>query len=78
MAKRGIIGRQDLKEENIRPIKIKKYPYLFLIACEDGVTEPNYFEYFKSLFPEETVFLKAVGTGQSTLNVVQVAIKEKE
>ena len=51
---------------------------MFLIVCEDGNTEPYYFETFKKYIPEETIFLRAVGTGRSSKGVVEQAITERE
>lgn len=77
MAKRGIIGRKPVKEKDKRPIRWKKYPHLFLIVCEDKKTEPYYFEKFIKEFPEQTVFLRAVGTGRSSLGVVEQSLVER-
>jgi hypothetical protein len=77
MAKRGKVKKIASKEKEERPIRIKKYKYLFLIVCEDQKTEPNYFEKFKSQIPEDTIFLKTVGTGRDPFGVVQSAIKER-
>ncbi len=78
MAKRGTITKKALKEKDIRPIRWRKYPYLFLIVCEDQKTEPYYFETFIDKFPEETVFLRTVGTGRSSKGVVEQAVKERD
>ena len=77
MAKRGIISKKSLKDKDIRPVRWRKYPHLFLIVCEDKKTEPYYFERFIKEFPEETVFLRAVGTGMSSLGVVEQSLIEK-
>lgn len=78
MARRGELRRADLKERDKRPIRWRKYPHLFLIVCEDGKTEPYYFETFEKHIPEETIFLRAVGTGRSSKGVVEQAIIERE
>lgn len=80
MAKRGKIGQkaQKLKEDIERPIRYRQYQQFFLIVCEDESTEPYYFENFVDLFPKETLFLKAVGTGLDPLGVTQRAIVERE
>jgi len=39
MARRGTIGKQVIKEKDERPVRLRKYPYLFLIVCEDEKTE---------------------------------------
>lgn len=77
MGKRGVVNKSELKESEERPIRWRKYPHLFLIVCEDGNTEPYYFETFKKQIPEETIFLRAVGTGRSSIGVVEQAIIEK-
>ncbi len=77
MAKRGIINKKSLKDKDIRPVRLRKYPHLFLIVCEDKKTEPYYFEKFIKEFPDETVFLRAVGTGMSSLGVVEQSLIEK-
>ena len=46
--------------------------------CEDGNVEPYYFDTFKNYFPEETFFLKTIGTGRSTIGVVEQSLIEKE
>ena len=64
MAKKGKLKEFQEKELEERPIRFKRYHYLFLIVCEDENTEPTYFEHFKNQIPEETIFLKPVGTGR--------------
>lgn len=54
MARRCTVSKQAAKEEDTRPIRWRRYPYLFLIVCEDEKTEPYYFGKFIKLFPEET------------------------
>jgi hypothetical protein len=78
MAKRGIVKKSEVREIDKRPIRWRKYEHFFLIVCEDGNVEPYYFDTFKNHFPEETFFLKTVGTGRSTKGVVEQALKEKE
>lgn len=78
MAKRGTIGKKPLKDKDLRPIRWRKYPHLFLIVCEDQKTEPYYFQKFIKDFPNETVFLRAVGTGMSSLGVVEQSLIEKK
>ena len=78
MAKRGKISKRiPPREVDERPIKWRKYPYLFLIVCEDQRTEPYYFENFRKQFPKETVFLRPVGTGRSSKGVVEQTIVER-
>jgi len=78
MGKKGTLDKHPLKEKDRRPIRWRKYPYLFLIVCEDQNTEPYYFETFIPEFPEGTVFLRAIGTGRSSKGVVEQAVKERE
>lgn len=78
MAKRGTLKKAELKEKEKRPIRWRKYPHLFLIVCEDGNTEPTYFRAFEKFIPEQTIFLRAVGTGRSSKGVVEQAIFERE
>lgn len=78
MAKKGnLTGNFETINELVRPERARKYKYLFLIVCEDENTEREYFEQFKAKIPEETIFLKAVGTGKDPKGVVQQAVKEK-
>lgn len=77
MARRGTVSKQALKDRDTRPIRWRRYPYLFLIVCEDEKTEPYYFGQFIKLFPEETVFLRTVGTGRSSKGVVEQSVIER-
>lgn len=61
-----------------RPVRYRKYKYLFLIVCEDENTERMYFENFQKLIPKETLFLKAVGTGRDPKGVVEQSRKERD
>lgn len=79
MARKGRLKQSELKEKEKRPIRWRRYPHLFLIVCEDGKTEPYYFQKtFKGNITEETIFLRVVGTGRSSIGVVEQAIKERE
>lgn len=78
MARRGILTKSETKDVDKRPIRWRRYPHLFLIVCEDGKTEPYYFQAFEKYIPEETIFLKAVGTGRSAKGVVEQAIMERQ
>lgn len=78
MARRGTLNKTELKEKEKRPIRWRKYPHLFLIVCEDGNAEPYYFRTFEKHIPEETIFLRAVGTGRSSKGVVEQAIIERD
>ncbi|WP_333696434.1 RloB family protein [Flavobacterium sp.] len=77
MAKRGKIDKPVLAESEVRPERLKKYKYLFLIVCEDQKTEPSYFEYFKVQIPEESIYLRSVGVGRDPKGVVLSAIDER-
>ena len=78
MARKGKVGKKATKGKDSRPIRWRKYPHLFLIVCEDEKTEPYYFKQFIRLFPEETVFLRAIGTGRSSLGVVEKSETERQ
>jgi hypothetical protein len=78
MARRGTVSKQTAKDKDTRPVRWRRYPYLFLIVCEDEKTEPYYFGKFIAKFPEETVFLRAVGTGRSSKGVVEQSVVERE
>lgn len=76
MAKRGQVTRGEIRDDDERPVRWRRYYHLFLIVCEDSKTEPYYFEKFKDLFPPETLFLRTVGTGQTWDDVVNRALNE--
>ncbi|NDW11976.1 RloB domain-containing protein [Bacteroides sp. 214] len=78
MARRGKITNKQERDVIERPVRYKKYLQFFLIVCEDQNTEPTYFKQFISLFPENTLFLKTVGTGLSPKGVVERAIIERD
>ncbi|VXD24493.1 putative Abortive phage resistance protein [Planktothrix serta PCC 8927] len=77
MARKGKLGQKATKEIIERPKNVKRYEYFFLIVCEDGKTEPEYFKQFVDLFPDRTLYVRPVGTGLSPLGVVERAIIEK-
>jgi len=79
MAKKGQAkGRSRRRENEGRPERWRVYKQYFLIVCEDEVTEPTYFQFFKDLFPENTLFLKTVGTGNDPLGVVQTSLQKRQ
>jgi len=78
MAKKGKLSKFAAEEKEERPLRYRRYDYLFLIVCEDQFTEPTYFEKYKAKIPEETIFLKSVGTGKDAKGVVNKAIEERE
>jgi len=61
-----------------RPVKYRNYQYFLLIVCEDEQTEPAYFENFVSMIPENTIFLRRIGTGLDPKGVVERTIVERE
>lgn len=77
MARKGKLKKIAKKEVKERPVRFKRYDYLFLIVCEDEKTEPSYFKKFKAQIPEETLYLRPVGTGRDPKGVVERAIQEK-
>ena len=81
MAKRGSIKQQVVKDEIERPARSRKYTYHILIVCEDENTEKYYFQRytdrFQNIWPNETVYLRAVGSGRNSLGVVRKAIEER-
>ncbi|MBL7797425.1 MAG: RloB domain-containing protein [Saprospiraceae bacterium] len=80
MAKKtkGLKGRHRVEPTIQRPIKYRNYQYLFLIVCEDEQTERIYFGSFASIIPENTLFLRSVGTGLDPKRVVERTIVERE
>lgn len=77
MARKGKLKKFHVVEKEERPIRIRRYKYLFLIVCEDENTEPTYFENFKTQIPEESIYLRPVGTGKDPKGVVEEAVIEK-
>jgi hypothetical protein len=77
MASKGKINKLPLRDTEERPVRWRKYECLILIVCEDEKTEPYYFAAIKKQFPNETVFLRPVGTGRSSKGVVEQAIIER-
>ncbi|MEI6436182.1 MAG: RloB domain-containing protein [Bacteroidota bacterium] len=78
MAKRGKLNKAKTKDEDIRPFRPRRYETFILIVCEDKSTEPYYFRQFKQLFPEETVYLREIGTGKKPKGIVEQAVKERD
>jgi hypothetical protein len=77
MAKKGKVHKFQDQESEERPVRFRRYQYLFLIVCEDENTEPLYFKNFKEQIPNETIYLRPVGTGRDAKGVVEEAIKER-
>jgi len=78
MAKRGKIQGFEVRGDLTRPLRIRKYKYLYLIICEDQKTEKVYFQGFEVRIPKETIYLEAVGTGLDPLGIITRAIEEKQ
>jgi hypothetical protein len=78
MAKRGSLKKFAKKEANERPIRFRRYKYLFLIVCEDQKTEPAYFKEYVAKIPQDTIYLRPIGTGRDPKGVVQRAILERQ
>lgn len=78
MAQRGKIKNKTTKEEDKRPFRPRRYERFILIVCEDQNTEPYYFRKIKELFPENTVYLREIGTGKKPKGIVETAIAERE
>jgi hypothetical protein len=78
MATKGKLKKSKTKEFDIRPLRPRRYDMLMLIVCEDENTEPYYFRQFKKLFPENTVYLRELGTGKKPKGIVEQAIIERE
>lgn len=78
MAKRGKVKKLHRSKDIERPLRIRKYKQYFLIVCEDEKTEPSYFIQFKDSFPEDTMYVKPVGTGKDSKGVVMQAIQERD
>lgn len=68
----------EVAEDQLRPIRWRRYQFIILIVCEDEKTEPQYFQGFAEEFPEETIYLRPVGTGRDALGVVQQALIERD
>ncbi len=77
MAKRGKLAKFATEASEQRPIKFRRYQYLFLIVCEDQKTERVYFERFKSQIPSETIYLETIGTGLDAKGVVEKTLEER-
>lgn len=75
---KGLKARPREEANFVRPIKFRNYQYFFLIVCEDQKTEPAYFEKFEAQIPENTFFLRRVGTGLDPKGVVARTLAERE
>lgn len=77
-SRKGLKVRPREEADFARPIKFRNYQYFFLIVCEDEKTEPAYFEKFEAQIPENTFFLKRVGTGLDPKGVIERTVAERE
>lgn len=77
MAKRGKLTEFATEASEQRPVKFRKYQYLFLVVCEDQKTECSYFERFKAQIPAGTIYLEAIGTGRNAKGVVEKTLEER-
>lgn len=75
---KSLRNKQSKKNNIERPVKYRNYKQFFLIVTEDGKTTMKYFEYFKNLFPIETLYLESIGAGADALGTVERAILERE
>jgi len=77
MARKGKL-KAETRDQEERPVRIKRYQYVLLIVCEDEKTEKHYFEQFKVLFPERTIYQRTIGTGFDPQGVVERALEERQ
>lgn len=77
MARKGKNKKIQENKKEQRPVRFRRYKYLFLIVCEDQNTEPAYFRQFKAQIPEDTLYLREIGTGLDPKGVIEYAIIEK-
>ncbi|MCB9230686.1 MAG: RloB domain-containing protein [Bacteroidia bacterium] len=78
MARKGKLNAKNKLRELIeRPPRFRAYRTFYLVICEDENTEPYYFDQFKRKFPENTLFLKSIGTGFDPLGIIHEAIKQR-
>jgi len=78
MAKKGKLAQAKTKDDDVRPLRPRRYAMFMLIVCEDKNTEPYYFRQIKKLFPENTVYLREIGTGKKPKGIVEQSIVERE
>ena len=78
MAKKKNLEQFAVSESDERPVRFRKYKYLFLIICEDEKTEPDYFNRFRDKIPKDSIYLETFGTGLKPLGIVNKCIMEKE
>ena len=78
MAKKGKLAKFAGEPSEQRPVRFRRYQYLFLIVCEDEKTEPTYFRQFEQQIPPDTIFLKTIGTGCDAKGVVEKTLEERD
>lgn len=85
MARKAKIDNAILKrlkrKENKRKEAVRNIRQYFLIVCEGGKTEPNYFEAFKKDLPKgvlDSADIEIEGTGYNTLSLINKAIEIRE
>jgi hypothetical protein len=79
VAKSGKVNvSKKTQGETERPLRYHVYKYLILIVCEDGRTEPYYFQQFVQEIPPETMHLHPVGAGLDPQGVVERACIERD
>ena len=78
MAKKKNLEKFAVSESDERPVRFRKYKYLFLIICEDEKTEPDYFNRFRDKIPKDSIYLETFGTGLKPLGIVNKCIMEKD
>lgn len=67
--KANMISGVHKRSENIRGFEAR-----FLIVCEGGRTEPDYFRQF----PVRTAWVEPIGTGMNSLSLVEKALELRE
>lgn len=79
MAHAGKVKKSSrLDHTPARPVRVRQYKHLVLIVCEDERTEKLYFETAFPNLPENTVYVRPVGTGRDPLGVAQWAVAARK
>lgn len=67
-----LVKKSVTSAKSIESIEERKY---FLIVCEGERTEPQYFNYFKTILPKQLLkTIEITGEGDNTINIVKKAI----
>ena len=74
----NVFKKRFEREEKKRAINTRPKLVYYLIICEGGKTEPNYFKALEKELPRGTVELKIYGTGRNTTGLVEYAIKQRD